>query len=77
MKYRVMEQLNYRYVGDDLVAAIEQFDRFAIGAMIEEDVHQITQEPMIMALSPDDGDLIGTLYGATKEEYDDATRPRN
>lgn len=73
MKYRVMQQLNYRYMGDDLAAAIEQFDRFAKGSTIEQDTHEITREPLLQALDPDDGTLLGVLYGATQEEYDNGT----
>lgn len=75
MKYRVMQELNYRYYGDSLEAAVEQFNHFASHAIIEEDIHEITREPLLQALDPDDNNLLGVLYGATKEEYDNVSEP--
>jgi hypothetical protein len=75
MKYRVMQQLNYLYKGDDKQAAIDAFRKIAGGCEIVDETHDITREPMVLAFSPDDGEHVGSLYGVGKEEYEGNAKP--
>lgn len=76
MKYRVMQELNYAYKGDDMVAAIAAFQDL-IGDVddIDENVNEITKEPMLIAFNPDTGDLVAAMHGITKEQYNEQINP--